>query len=156
MRIIKKIFSYSRLATNMNPHFEKEARDSHKILPTNGTLLGKGGVYVCPKSDFENLLFHMLRRKLCSIFVKHDHVKGTVLSRAAQIKRKKKTAPKDCFWVSIDSSPSLRFFFFFWEERGEEECLIHFFHESSLPPLWKKININTGRPVITVHYQILW
>ena len=53
-----------------------------------------GGGYVCPKSDFENLLFHMLRRKLCSFFVKHDHVKSTTLSRAAQIKRKNKTALK--------------------------------------------------------------
>ena len=55
---------------------------------------GGGGGYVCPKSDFENLLFHMLRRKLCSFFVKHDHVKSTTLSRAAQIKRKNKTALK--------------------------------------------------------------
>ena len=55
---------------------------------------GWGWWYVCPKSDFENLLFHMLRRKLCSFFVKHDHVKSTTLSRAAQIKRKNKTALK--------------------------------------------------------------
>lgn len=31
MRIIKKIFPYSRLASNRYSHFEKEARDSHKI-----------------------------------------------------------------------------------------------------------------------------
>lgn len=31
MRIIKKIFPSSRLTTNMYPHFEKEAKDNHKI-----------------------------------------------------------------------------------------------------------------------------
>ena len=97
MSIMRKIFPYSRLASNMHPYFEKDPRDNHKILPTNGTVLGEGGGYVCPKSESENLLFHVLRRKLCSFFVKHDHVKSTALSRAAQIKRKNKTALKYCF-----------------------------------------------------------
>ena len=47
---------------------------------------GRGGGYVCPKSDFENLLFHMLRRKPCSLFVKRDHVKGTALRWVVQKK----------------------------------------------------------------------
>ena len=105
---------------------------------------GWGWGYVCPKSDFENLLFHMLRRKLCSFFVKHDHVKGTALSRATQIKRKLKQHLNIVFeFSSVQFSPSLVFFFSFGEERGEEECLIHFFfYEPPLPPTLKKIYIS--------------
>lgn len=87
MRIIKKIFPYSRLTTNMYPHFEKKSTIPKYCL-LMGPPWGTGWGYVCPKSDFENLLFHMLRRKLCSFFDKHDHVKGTALSRTAQIKKK--------------------------------------------------------------------